>query len=425
VALLDFNGDYGSDVRPPRTAVGRKPWAKDPSGPVSNDGTRLDATILNDLVGLIRATLAAFSVVASAGDDTALAKAITVAIGVSTSGFAPLDSPELTGIPLAPTADPGTNSTQLATTAFVAAAVSAVVNSSPAALDTLKELADALGDDPNFATTITTLIGTKLAKASNLSDLANVATARTNLGLNSAVLRAAGTLAGQVLLLAVDNKLPALDGSALTNLPSSPVASVAGLTGAIAAAALKTALSLVKADVGLANVDNTSDANKPVSTAQQTALNAKMGAPDVIIQEQQASGTNGGSFNSGARVARNLNTLVRNSGSLAFLSSKQFTLPAGSYFIEWGATGYACTTHKAFLRNVTDAADADIGTSAKSPSTYPSNTLSDGACFLSIAASKTFQIEHQCNVSESNDGFGIASGLGTEIYSYVRIWKLS
>lgn len=65
--------------------------------------------------------------------------------------------------------------------------------------------------------------------------------------------------------------------------PTDVVQSVAGLTGAITAAALKAALSLVKGDVGLGNVDNTSDANKPVSTAQQAALDLKANISDTII----------------------------------------------------------------------------------------------------------------------------------------------
>lgn len=60
-----------------------------------------------------------------------------------------------------------------------------------------------------------------------------------------------------------------------------PVLSVAGLTGAITGSGLKTALALAKGDVGLGNVDNTSDANKPVSTAQQAALDAKLTAPNM------------------------------------------------------------------------------------------------------------------------------------------------
>jgi len=107
---------------------------------------------------------------------------------------APLASPALTGTPTAPTAIPGTNTTQLATTAFVAAAVAALINGAPGALDTLNELASALGSDANFSTTITNALASKLAIASNLADLANVATARTNLGLGSMALQASNNV---------------------------------------------------------------------------------------------------------------------------------------------------------------------------------------------------------------------------------------
>jgi hypothetical protein len=70
-------------------------------------------------------------------------------------------SPAFTEIPTAPTATAGTNTTQIATTAFVSTAVSNLVDTAPAALNTLNELATALGNDANFATTISTAIGLK------------------------------------------------------------------------------------------------------------------------------------------------------------------------------------------------------------------------------------------------------------------------
>ena len=73
--------------------------------------------------------------------------------------YATIASPTLTGTPLAPTASSGTNTTQLATTAFVSTAVSNLVNAAPGALDTLSELAAALDNSANFATNVTTTLG--------------------------------------------------------------------------------------------------------------------------------------------------------------------------------------------------------------------------------------------------------------------------
>jgi hypothetical protein len=108
---------------------------------------------------------------------------------------APLASPALTGSPTAPTATAGTNTTQIATTAFVAAAIGALIDAAPGAMDTLNELAAALGDDPNFATTVTNALAGKLSAASNLSDIPNKATARSNLGLGSMATQASSNVA--------------------------------------------------------------------------------------------------------------------------------------------------------------------------------------------------------------------------------------
>ena len=108
---------------------------------------------------------------------------------------AALASPALTGSPTAPTATAGTNTTQIATTAFVAAAIGALIDAAPGAMDTLNELAAALGDDPSFATTVTNALAGKLSAASNLSDLPNKATSRSNLGLGSIATQAANNVA--------------------------------------------------------------------------------------------------------------------------------------------------------------------------------------------------------------------------------------
>ncbi len=108
---------------------------------------------------------------------------------------AALESPAFTGTPTAPTQTGGNNTTRIATTAFVQSAIQTVIGAAPDALNTLVELADALGDDPDFAGTITTGLAGKLAKASNLSDLTDAEDARDNLGLGTMATQAASSVA--------------------------------------------------------------------------------------------------------------------------------------------------------------------------------------------------------------------------------------
>ncbi|WP_321940052.1 tail fiber domain-containing protein [Paraburkholderia sp. J8-2] len=105
---------------------------------------------------------------------------------------APIDSPQFAGVPRVPTAAAATNTDQAASTAFVQQAIAGVVGGAPTALDTLKELADALGDNADYAAAITNQMATK-ASASDLSALQSEVTALES----SAVQKNA---AGRVLL---------------------------------------------------------------------------------------------------------------------------------------------------------------------------------------------------------------------------------
>jgi hypothetical protein len=166
---------------------------------------------------------------------------------------APLESPALTGTPTAPTAAAGTNTTQVATTAFVGTAVADLVASAPSALNTLNELATALGNDASFSTTVTNSLAAKAP-------------------LNSPTFT--GTVSGisksMVGLANVDNTSDVskpISNATQTELDLKAPLANPTFTGTVA--------GVTKAHVGLGNVDNTADSAKPVSTAQQTALNAK------------------------------------------------------------------------------------------------------------------------------------------------------
>ncbi len=112
--------------------------------------------------------------------------------------YAPKASPTFTGTPTAPTPANSDNSKKLATTEFVAKALAALAGSAPETLDTLKELADALGNDPNFATTVLNKLAEKLAKDQHGADIPDPALFVKNLGLGEAAKRNVGTGANQI-----------------------------------------------------------------------------------------------------------------------------------------------------------------------------------------------------------------------------------
>jgi hypothetical protein len=88
-----------------------------------------------------------------------------LATATASSTYAPLASPALTGVPTAPTAAANTNTTQVATTAYVQTELTDLIGGAPGALDTLNELATALANDASYSTTITTALATKLPLA--------------------------------------------------------------------------------------------------------------------------------------------------------------------------------------------------------------------------------------------------------------------
>lgn len=95
---------------------------------------------------------------------------VTSAIQTQLNAKSAIDSPTFTGTPAAPTATSGTNTTQIATTAFVKNAVDDLIGNAPGALDTLNELAAAINDDASYAATISTALGNKQDKVTGVSD---------------------------------------------------------------------------------------------------------------------------------------------------------------------------------------------------------------------------------------------------------------
>jgi len=160
--------------------------------------------------------------------------------GGTMSGAIAMGTNKITGLGT-PTSD-----ADAATKKYVDDTVSAVVDGAPDLLNTLNELAAAINDDANYASTLTTALGNKQDKVSGVSD--------TEISYLDGV-----TSGIQSQLNSKLDSATAATTYAPLNAPT--------FTGTVS--------GITKSMVGLGNVDNTSDANKPVSTATQTALDLK------------------------------------------------------------------------------------------------------------------------------------------------------
>jgi len=144
-----------------------------------------------------------------------------------------------------------------------------------------------------------------------------------------------------------------------------------------------------------------------------------------IIQDQKAQNTAGGTFTSGAWRTRDLNTYQVNQIGLAALNANRFVLPAGTYEIAALAAAIAVDYHKLQLYNVTDgAAVSIIGSSNYANATSFQDKAALWGVFT-IAANKTFELQHYCSTTKATVGFGIATNLATEVYTIVNLRKVA
>ncbi|EEZ9697223.1 TPA: phage tail protein [Escherichia coli] len=182
IAAQDPHTQYAQKHNPTFTGE-----PKAPTPAAGNNTTRIATTefvqaAITALINGAPATLDTLKEIAAAiNNDPKFSTTINNALALK----APLSSPALTGTPTAPTAAQSVNNTQIATTAFVKSAIAGMVGSAPAALDTLNELAAALGNDPNFATTMLNALAGKQPLDNTLTNLSgkDVAGLLTYLGL--------------------------------------------------------------------------------------------------------------------------------------------------------------------------------------------------------------------------------------------------
>ncbi|EBU2201788.1 hypothetical protein CTW94_07235 [Salmonella enterica] len=189
----DPHSQYAMKESPVLAGIPEAPTA--PAGSNTNQiaNTAFVQTVILGLIGGSPDTLSTLKKIADAiNNDPNFSTTISNELALK----APLDSPLLTGTPSAPTAPEDTNNTQIATTAFVRRAISALVGSAPETLDTINEIATALGNDPNFATTMLNALGGKQPLDNTLTNLSgkDADGLLAYLGLGETINRAADSL---------------------------------------------------------------------------------------------------------------------------------------------------------------------------------------------------------------------------------------
>ena len=197
LAAPDPHSQYAPKESPTLTGTPKAPTPAEGNNTTQIATTAFVQAALMALINGAPATLDTLKEIAAAiNNDPKFSTTINNALALK----APLLSPALTGTPTAPTAAQSVNNTQIATTAFVKSAIAAMVGSAPAALDTLNELAAALGNDPNFATTMLNALAGKQPLDNTLTNLSgkDVAGLLAYLGLGEAAKRDVGTGENQI-----------------------------------------------------------------------------------------------------------------------------------------------------------------------------------------------------------------------------------
>ncbi|EFH1522766.1 phage tail protein [Escherichia coli] len=192
LAAPDPHSQYAPKESPTLTGTPKAPTPAKGNNTTQIATTAFVQAAITALINGAPATLDTLKEIAAAiNNDPKFSTTINNALALK----APLSSPALTGTPTAPTAAQSVNNTQIATTAFVKSAIAAMVGSAPAALDTLNELAAALGNDPNFATTMLNALAGKQPLDNTLTNLSgkDVAGLLTYLGLGEAAKMPAAT----------------------------------------------------------------------------------------------------------------------------------------------------------------------------------------------------------------------------------------
>jgi len=154
-----------------------------------------------------------------------------------------------------------------------------------------------------------------------------------------------------------------------------------------------------------------------------------------VICEREDSTTDAGNFTTNTWRTRDLNHEIADPDGIVSISTKQFTLQAGTYLIKWSAPAYDVDRHVTRLYDITNSALKEYGTSAMAHSSYAVMNHSFGWARVTITGATAYEIQHACTTTKTTYGMGVASEInaagdgdtgtteGYSVYCVVEIWK--
>jgi hypothetical protein len=146
----------------------------------------------------------------------------------------------------------------------------------------------------------------------------------------------------------------------------------------------------------------------------------------VKVSETQTTGTNGGTFTSGAWRTRTINTEDSDTSGICSIGSNQITLSSGTYTFSISCPAYSVENHIARLYNVTDAAEVAHGQQQYAPAGSTAYNYATIVGSFTIATSKTFEIQHYCASTKATNGFGGASVASlTEVFTVAEFRRIA
>ena len=145
-----------------------------------------------------------------------------------------------------------------------------------------------------------------------------------------------------------------------------------------------------------------------------------------VFQEQQASGTNGGTFTSGSWVKRVLNTTVINNITGCSIASSVITLPAGTYRVLAKAPCHRVSENKTRIQNTTAGTTIILGTSELTANT--DNIVVSSMCIgtFTLSVSSTIEFQHRAGVTQATSGLGVGTAFGdAEVFAVIQIERIA